>query len=236
MDFAIADVSTAVDDSFGGILTRPVLEQIAAACMVQLDRDVSAEWGGNGAVRVIGSPTEALGTDVVAMIVDDLPDAPGAAAYHSLANGRPIIFAARHQFNSLLTGTSSLSCGLSHEFVEAWIDAGCNLWADDGNGNSYAYEGCDATERDFYAIDGVTVSNFVLQPFFIPGAAGPYTYLDRIQGAPWRVSAPFQTAPGGYQIRRAQGGGDTQVDGTLSAAKVQKLYAGIGRTYARGIR
>jgi hypothetical protein len=62
----------------------------------------------------------------------------------------------------------------SHEMLEMLADPNINLCAFDEDARRlYAYEVCDAVEADAlgYEIDGVTVSDFVLDSWFEPSDA-----------------------------------------------------------------
>ncbi len=199
-------------------VTPAWLAAVAAACTVQLNRDVSPNWGGEYSVRA-GSATEIAPGEVVFALVDTLPDAPGAVAYHDVdGNAAPVAYLA-------LTACSTLddvSTAISHELCETAGDAGCNLWADAGDGSEYARELCDAVESNSYGISGIKVSDFLLPGFFVANAHAPYSYVESV-GGPAAVSSPFQTASGGYQIKRDASGQTTQVTGTLRPFRAQKL-------------
>jgi hypothetical protein len=106
----------------------------------------------------------------------------------------------------------SVSAVLSHEVLEWWYDPACNDWSDRGR-SSVAKELCDPVENDYYLIDGVAVSNFVLPAWFNSlDKRGPWDRLGRLFG-------PFTMTHGGYWIEMADG-------------KVQPVY-GKGDTRAR---
>lgn len=235
MRFVHVDESTVTDAQYGGQLTAPVLAQMAAAHEIQLNRDVSLEYGGNYRVRAGDSKEDIQPGEIVCVIVDALPNAPGAVAYHDTTGASvPVVFAARTQCSSLLEGAHSLSCALSHELCETVGDEACNLWVDDGSGAEFARELCDATENDTYEINGVTVSNFVLKAFFAPGSVGPFTYLGTVGTDP--ISSPLVTGLGGYQIKRSGAGNEAQVFGELHEPRLAKKRHFSSRTYRRGVR
>lgn len=210
-------------------LTPDVLQQIADALDVQLSRDVAAYWGGNYRLRAATPDNPPAAGEIVATVLDDLPDAPGAVAYHNW-QGTAVIFVARNMCSSLTEGLYCVSQALSHELCETVGDEGCNLWADDDAGSEYAHELCDAVEAGCYQVKGITVSDFLRPEFFDPGStAGVYSYL----GAP---AAPFATAAGGYQVKRTSGTGETQVTGEVRSDRVAKKRHWSSRTYRRGAR
>lgn len=216
-------------------LTPDLLAQICIALTVQLNRDVAAWWGGAHRARDCTPDNPPADGEVVALILDDLPDAPGAVAYHNW-QGVASIYVARNQCVSLTTGTYSLSQALSHELAETVGDVGCNVWADDDTGSEWAHELCDAVEQGVYTINtngpgvAVDVSDFLLPAFFNPGdTSGKYSFL----GA---ALAPFTTAPGGYQIQRQSGTGETSVQGTIHPDRIAKKRHFSSRTSRRGVK
>ncbi len=208
-------------------LTPAWLQRCAKACAAQLLGDVAPFWGEViGGVRVAASRADVQPGEMVFAIVDALPDAPGAIAYHDVTGAAvPVAFLALSTCQSL----DDVSTAISHELVETTGDAGCNLWADDGAGAEWARELCDAVESNTYPIDlndgqpPIRLSDFVIPTFFEAGAAGPYSFLGSASAAP---PAPFGTAAGGYQIRRSPGTGETQVNAHASSKRGLKVLAG----------
>lgn len=198
LTFTIVDESTLTSPDNGGQLSFGVLNQIAGACEKQLNVDVAAEWGGNYIVRVVTSAAGIQAGEVPVIIRDSLPDAPGAAAYHDRFSGVPIVFAARIAFSNFVSGAAPLSEGLSHELCETAGDASAGIWADRGDGTEEALELCDRLQGTTYAINGVTVANFLFRSAFFPGAAGPYDFLGALKGQ-------TDKTPGGYVILRQSG-------------------------------
>lgn len=241
MKFVLLDESTPASQGaqYGGPIAPATLAAMAQALTVYLNRDVASYWGGNHAVREGSGPSDVQPSEVVCALVDSLPDAPGAVAYHDVAGQEvPVVFLARTQCNSIGSGPDSVSNGMSHELAETVGDAYVNAWRDGGDGKEYAQELCDAVQETGYAIavdgESFSVSNFVLPAFFAPGAPGPYDYLGTIgQGA---VSAPLQTAAGGYQLVRTGGTGETQVTGEIAPRRRAKKRHPTSRTYRRGAR
>ena len=216
-------------------LTPDLLAQICIALTVQLNRDVASWWGGAHRARDCSPDNPPADGEVVALILDDLPDAPGAVAYHAW-QGVASIYVARNQCVSLTTGTYSLSQALSHEMCETVGDIGTNLWADDMAGAEWAHELCDAVEAGFYTINtngpgvAVDVCDFVLPSFFNPGdTSGKYSFL----GA---APAPFTTAPGGYQIQRTSDRAPITVQGTIHPDRMAKKRHWSSRTRRRGVK
>ena len=226
-----------IDESTTGAILHPqvgpALPAMAAALAVYANRDVASHWGGAHLVRV-GDGTLLPG-EVACAIVDVLPNAPGAIAYHAVdGSAVPVIFLALESCDGILSGANAVSTALAHEIAETIGDAAINLWADDGAGWEYARESCDAVESWMYAIGGVTVSDFVLPSFFAPNSSGPWNYLATTGGP--GVYGPFATAPGGYQIRRTSGGGEVQVNGAIQASRLARKRHATSRTSRRGAK
>ena len=83
----------------------------------------------------------------------------------------------------------------SHEILETLADpwASCCWWVDDGKEAMFvSLEVCDpvGAEAYTYEIDGVSVCNFVLPKWFIPGSNRKYDYLGKCK-------EPLQVLPGG---------------------------------------
>jgi hypothetical protein len=207
------------------------LGQVAESCTVYLDRDVSSAWGGNYSVRVGEGPTDLMSGEYAFALLDSLPDAPGAIAYHSVdGNDVPVLLVGLDQCATL----DDLSIAISHELAETAGDESINAWRDDGAGYEWAQELCDAVQARGYAIDNIKVSDFVLPAFFGPGHAGPYTHCGRT-GSLMDLPGPFSTAVGGYQIRRASGGGQESIWGDLGIRAQRARHWG-SRTFQRGVR
>ena len=200
-------------------ITPEWLQRVAAACTIQLNRDVAPEWGGSYGVR---AGTDIAAGEIVFSLVDSLPDAPGAVAYHSVS-GEAVPFAmlALTTCNTL----ADVSTAISHELCETAGDVDANLWADDGTGTEWANELCDAVESDSYEIDlgdgqpSILVSDFLLRAFFAPHAAAPYSFAGH-------AVAPFQTAPGGYQIKRTASADSSQVTASETSKRGARVLAG----------
>lgn len=225
-----------------GQVTDTWLARVAAACNTQQIRDVSPEYGNSIGVRVGAGTQDVQPGEMVFSIVDSLPDAPGAIAYHDTAgNDVPVAFLALSTCSSL----DDVSVAISHEVCETAGDASCDLWVDDGNGSEWARELCDAVESNSYPIDlkdefpAIAVSDFVLPGFFGPHDVGPYSYMQRTPSPAVNTvgfpPGPFQTAHGGYQIRRDNGSNITQVQGNMRPAKFLSALRGLSRTARRGV-
>lgn len=214
-------------------VTPAWLEAVAAACTVQLNRDVSPYWGGQYSVRAGSGPTDLQPSEIAFGLLDALPGAPDAVAYHDVAgNAAPYALLALTQCQTL----DDVSTGISHEICECAGNSDVNLWAEAGDGFEYARELCDAVESNSYVIDSVRVSDFLLPSFLQVTAPGPYCYTQAI-GAPGTYPiAPFVTISGGYQVRRSVGTGETDVWGSMRPRKALKNGHWSSRVYRLGAR
>jgi hypothetical protein len=214
------------------------LGRCAAACATQLRRDVAPLWGtAIDGVRVSNGGTDLQPGEMVFSIVDELPDAPGAIAYHDVqGNAVPVAYLALSTCNTL----DDVSTAISHELCEADGDEDCNVWCDDGQGHEFARELCDAVESNSYPID---LGDSQPPSFFEAGASGPFNFCATIgNDNQARPSAPFATASGGYQIERDSGGNEQQVQGativhlfgTPRAARRERMKHWSSRATRRG--
>lgn len=208
------------------------LTAMATALTIYVNRDVSYWWGGAGNVRAGSGGTDVAPDEWVFAWLDNLPQAPGAVAFHDVNGaGVPVLFGALTTCSTL----DDVSSATSHEIAETWGDVGANVWADDGQGKEWARELCDAVQERTYRINGVAVSDFLTPNFFIVGAPGPYTHMASLGLAP-DLPSPFATASGGYQIYRQSGGGESQVQGMIPPHRVAKAKHWSGRLAKRGVK
>lgn len=181
------------DDSVGSNLLDSVLITIRDALTEQLNTSYSDFYGGNYHVRV-GTIQDRSSGEVAINIRDSIPEAPGALGYHYVTDGVPDIEIGLDTIDGYVTGSQSLSAVASHEVLETGGDRGANEWVDRGDGTMRAKELCDTVEDTTYAAtNGASLSNFLLPNAFIPGAPGPWDFLQLL------ASANSMTA-GGYDI------------------------------------
>jgi hypothetical protein len=243
-DMKVVIINEATSSPIVGQVTVPWLNEVAGACEAQLNGEVARSWA-NGALamRVGRDSTDVQPGEMVFAILDALPDAPGAIAYHDVnGNDVPTAFLALSTCNTL----DDVSTAMSHEFCETAGDWACNIWADSGQGKEYARELCDACESNWYTRPGssIKLSDFLLPVFFEPGSTEPFTFVQHRAGDTAFVtgsgvagypSAPFATAPGGYQIERNSGTGEASVQGEIRpvrAAKVAHFSSRVSRRLA----
>ncbi len=206
MRFVLVDLSQGARTTNGESMTPELLARIANAANVFLNRDFGTHWGGNFSVRAGAGANDLQPGEVPFALLPTVP-APGAIAYHDWSNTGPTLWDAITLSDSILGLGNSVSVAITHELAECAGDTPCNLWADDGSGTEHAYELCDSVESNSYSLLGVGCSDFVLPAFFEPGSVGPYNFMTAAGLGGLPPSAPFATAPGGYQILRTAGEG-----------------------------
>ena len=158
----------------------PLFGPLINALIEQLEGPFAAAWGEQCCdFRIGSSPTDRLQSEIAVNFRDTIT-AQGALADHQVNNGVADIEVAVDLFTSLSTGQESLSVGVDHEILETILDRGANGWKDrqDVSGLSDAEEACDFVQNTNYAAsNGLSMSNFVLPSFFVPGAIAPWDHL-----------------------------------------------------------
>ena len=183
----------------GNCVAPDVLAFIAAACDLQMRRDVAPAWGGDEPWACIAldslAGVRSSQTRKVLTFKKSLSVA-GALGFHTDDNGveyAEALAPAVAKPGDPIDGTTT-----SHEVIETFGDPTCDVYVRGPSGRRLARELCDPVEADAYIIPvtlgpetrQVLVSNFILPAWFHAGT-GPYDYLDRL-------SAPETMTGGGY--------------------------------------
>lgn len=168
-----------------------------------------AFWTRPPVVGLIADEADAPAGSCVIGILDNA-DQAGVLGWHTegpdgKVYGRVFAEPVLQNGGGILTGALSVASVLSHEVLETFGDIHCNLWADLGNGQCYAYELGDPVESDSYEVtiaapaggEQVTasVSNFVHPAWFDPQAPAG-SKLDQMG----LLTTPFEVRPTGYVI------------------------------------
>lgn len=184
-----------VNDSTAPELTHAALLTMAADIQTAYARDFAPAHGVLPVVVVVCSASEVPVGARQGHIVDEIPEAPGAAAYHTTdAQGRPMIRlgvdACRAEGASLL---DAISEALDHEIKETSRNAFVNKWlSGPWVGKKVADEVCDPVQGSPYREGSTLLANFVLPAWGdASDSDGPYDFR-RV------LSAPFAVAPSGY--------------------------------------
>jgi hypothetical protein len=173
---------------------QAALPSIAAACEEQLNVNFAPYYGGHFSVRAGVSATDRQPGEIAVNLQTSIPEAPGALGFHQDTNGVPDVEIGLDTVTGLTSGSEALSVVVSHEILETSLDPGANRWADRGDGTMCALEACDQVEQTTYnASNEVAVSNFLLPAAWIPGAVGPYDFLNM-------TTSGSQILAGGYVI------------------------------------
>ena len=222
MSIVLINQSTAITDD--------EVDHIAEACDLQLQHEVAEAWDIKDPLRVTTSKDPKA---YPFFLVDTIPEAPGALAYHFVQDdGIP---AGKIGVKTTLAANESVSSATSHETVELQCDIFCASWSySDRLQCLVATEACDPVQADTYTVktgDGtlVEVSSFVTPYYFTENALGhPLDHLGKLK-------TTFDIGKGGYQIRMKAG----KVDNVFGSDFSMKVRAGKeashGRTYWRHI-
>jgi hypothetical protein len=199
MLIGIVNQSTLVQNADAAAMTQAIASQI------QLD--AAPLWGRSPAAVVFYADASAIPAQAhVITLTDAIKDQPaGVLGYHTEDQGGKLwgIVAAQPELSNggkVTTGDWSVSSVLSHEVLEMFIDPNCNLWSNDGQRSIYTFEVCDPVEAPTYAVNGVSVSNFVTPAWFDP-LAGPGSQFDKLS----LLTAPFSILKGGYVVYATAG-------------------------------
>lgn len=161
------------------------------------------------AMRIASDPNDRKPGEIACNFRDNIPEAPGALAFHAVTNGVPDIELGVGLFQALTSGSESVSVGFTHELLEMLGDLGANGWKDNGLGKLDAEEECDWVQNTcFTASNSVDVTNFLLPVFFIPGADGPWDHMGAMKNR--------QDVSNGYGIQASSPTSSSQVGGLLA--------------------
>lgn len=202
----------------------------AAACARQAEEAAEA-WGIKPIpVQVYRNGEGVLPDECWVFTIVDTIDMTGALGYHDDWAGTI--------YGQILAQGDATTITMSHEVLETLVDRTCNQWRYMRDGRRIALEVCDPVEGDTYLetvtlfgeTRGVQVSNYVFPAWFQDGATGPY---DRMR----RVTKPFLSTPGGYQIVSDKDGTVSNVFADREPARMKdKLANPISRTMRRSRR
>ena len=183
MLIAILNQSTLVSDQDAMTITEAVATQVRL--------DAAPLWDRAPAVVEFYADASAVPATAHGIaLVDTIQHQPqGVLGFHTENHG-----------GKVTTGDWSVSSVLSHEVLEMFIDPNCNLWASDGKGSAYSVEVCDPVEAPSYAVDGVSVCNFVTPAWFDPMAPATAQF-DKLG----QLAAPLSILPGGYVVYQSGG-------------------------------
>jgi len=219
---ALINQSSAISDT--------QVQRIAEACDLQLQHDVAPAWDIKSPLRVATSIEPSW---YPFFLVDTIPEAPGALAYHFVQpNGVP---AGKIGVKTTLQAGESVESATSHEAVELQCDVFCASWSySDRLRCLVATEACDPVQSDTYEIkvdDGtlVEVSNFVTPYYFTEDP------LDQPLDHLGKLKQTFGISPGGYQIQMKGGKVNNVFGDHFPRALRAGKEASQGRTFWRNV-
>jgi len=167
------------------------LQRVAAALNAQISEDFGPAWGLSAHVSVCEEYKDIPSGSWWIEVMDSI-DEPGAAGFHTLANGTPY---------ALVEADKDWSVTVSHECLEMIGDPLGNALMiglsprDSGPAKTVQYlkELCDPPENFSYVKKGVNISDFLLPPFYQahPAAGASFSFGKNIP-------SPFTIAEGGY--------------------------------------
>jgi hypothetical protein len=199
MLIAILNQSTLVSNADAATMTQAVASQIRL--------DAAPLWDRAPAAVVFYTDPSAVPPAAHGIaIVDTIQDQPqGVLGFHTEDKGGKLwgVVAAKPELDNgahVTTGDWSVSSVLSHEVLEMFVDAHCNLWANDGKGSAYSFEVCDPVEAPSYTVRNVSVSNFVTPAWFDPLAAADAQF-DQLG----LLKKAFSILKGGYVVYESEG-------------------------------
>lgn len=139
--------------------------RIKQACTIQLERDVMPFWKNQiGYCQIVDNSPDAIITFTDNIHVQSL----GKHTYsnNGIVSGVVHVQSILSKGFKIMSGSLSVSCIASHEMIEICADPFANKWIRKNDGHFIAYEICDPVESDFYEIDNIALSNFVLPNWF----------------------------------------------------------------------
>jgi hypothetical protein len=213
-----------------------VLEAIAEALTIQVQRDFAPAWGVEGAQFTVGGRGDKI------HFFDSAREAEEFGWHVTDDRGLPYahVFAAASisHGNGWTDGAEAVSVTASHEALEMLADPRANEFCFDGERRLWAREVCDPVQSRAYKIRTddklVPVSDFVLPAYFNAWSAGPYDHL-RVLDEPFSIDsggyAVFQRTSGEHE-KFGRGFGVAFDDAMPEWQRALKLR-GWGRTYWR---
>jgi len=189
-----------VDESSAPELKGGALVTMSADIQDAYDEDFAPAHGVLPVEIYVRHPSEVQPGERVLHIVDSIPDAPGALAYHTVdERGNPVLRLGieenRAQGGALL---DVLSESISHEIFETAKNPFVNRYLDCGLDKKVADEVCDPAQGSPYRRGTTAIANFTLPAWSdAEDAEGPYDFVTSQHGRTV-LTKPFDCAPTGY--------------------------------------
>jgi hypothetical protein len=208
------------------VWNEPTANACVAALQTQVNRDFAPVWDlGCSLVPWTQGLVAPPGAWWLGLF--DTTDDAAALGYHEMTpSGTPL---GKVFLKTTISAGQNPTISASHELLEMLADPWINdtvMSAD--NTTLYAKENCDACEDDQfgYAIDGITVSDFVYPSWFQGWRAAHSVAFDHQH----KITAPFQLLSGGYiGYMTVSGGGWQQRTADLEARSQYRAHVGTRR-------
>ena len=213
-----------------------VLEAIAEAITIQIERDFAPAWGAVPRQVTVGGAGDKI------HVFDSAEQAEDFGWHYVDGKGLPYahVFVAGSLAadSDWLSGEASVASTIGHEVLELLVDPCANEYAFDKDGLLWASEVCDPVQADWYTIRAggrrVPMTDFVLPAFFNWRSKGPYDHLRVLE-------KPFSLAKGGYSMCQTEGEEVEQerprfavkYDRAMPTARKEAKRADWGRTFWR---
>jgi hypothetical protein len=177
-----------------------VLQAIAEAITIQIERDFAPAWG------VLPRQVTVGGSGDKVHVFDSAGQAEDFGWHYVDGKGLPyahvFVAGSLSADSGWLTGEASVASTIGHEVLELLVDPCANEYAFDKTGLLWASEVCDPVQAHWYAIRAggrqVPMTDFVLPAFFNWRSKGPYDHLGVL-------TKPFTLAKGGYAVCQEEG-------------------------------
>jgi hypothetical protein len=190
-----------VNESSNSDLTPSLMTQIASSIEEQTALDFSMAYETlSSIITCFGKLSEVPSIDSIIHLVEYIPEAPNALAYHTIdEKGTPVlrlgVSTILSNNGTLVKGSNSVSCAISHEVLETIEDKYVALWNEWDGIKKVAYEVCDPVEELFYEINGIAVSDFVTPEWFEVDIGQPGIFNKTNT-----LTSPRTLSPGGYVV------------------------------------
>lgn len=196
-----------IDQTGDSRIMHDSLIEVAASLTKQCVQHFCPSWEASAPSIAVADTLDAAPSNAWPIVLIRHAEQAGILGYHDVTpDGRPYsrvftdpVFDAGEDF---ATSHGAVSTVISHELLEAIADPYVDFWIDYDAAREVAFEVCDPVEADSYAIDGVSVSNFIT-PRWARLGPGPYDWMQRL-------NAPLSMSSGGYLITRTGGPSGTR--------------------------
>lgn len=166
------------------------LADLVVAMQSYVDDFLYPAWGCMAKLTATEGPVRGTWS----MVFFDNADVADALAYHDEEDHQPV---AKVFVETTLNDGEDVAVSATHELAEMLVDAPINRYASAGDGDTmFAYEVCDPVEDEFFPINGLSMSNFVLPAYFEPDPLGKTQKFDQMGS----LTRPFTLTVGGYAV------------------------------------